>query len=119
MEKIYSIDEIIKLAADIVKNPNDAEKYQEWPKAIFSASVKNLNEVVARLTSNKEYSPANIKALREAVKSTIEYKNSERIIETMTHLDRSANKLSNASFFLGIAGIVLAIIQVLQAFRIF
>lgn len=119
MEKIYTVDEIVNLTQAIIENPNDAELYRIWMGVVSSANIKILNEVVARLTSNRDYTPANIKAFREAIIATMNYKNSERIIETMTHLDKSANKLSNASLLLGIVGAILAAIQVLQAFGLF
>ena len=109
------VGEIVKLAQAIIEHPDNFDYYKQWTEAISTSDISTLNEVVARLTSNSTYTPANIKALREAVISTINYKNSERIIQTMRHLDQSANKLSYASFLLGIAGIILAIIQVLQA----
>ncbi|MEQ1678215.1 MAG: hypothetical protein ABL876_16040 [Chitinophagaceae bacterium] len=118
MAKIYSADEIVQLAKEIVNDLTNTAKQQEWTAAILQAPTESLVEVTGRLTSNEEHKPANIKALRESVISEIERKNAEKIIQTMQHLDQSASKLSNISLFLAVVGVVLGVIQILKEFNV-
>ena len=76
----------------------------------------DLVRAAGQVTSDANYRPARLKALREGIMAEVERKNTERITYTLEHLDKAAGYLTWASLFLAIVGTALAAMQVWQDF---
>jgi|SRR5215469_3764269 len=107
---------IIKHTNDVAEAPADEEKFEEWLATIRDADAAILVEATARLSTIPGKPTRDIKALRVAITSEVERKNARAVIETMEKLDRSATWLTRVSLALTVVGVLLAAIQVIQAF---
>jgi hypothetical protein len=107
---------LVAFTQKVADNKNDDNLVEDWVKRTKGLTAGELVEVVGYLTSEKGHRPADMKALREAIISEIELKNTQRIVETMESLDKSAGRLTWASILLALVGAVLAGIQVWQGF---
>jgi hypothetical protein len=96
---------------------DDHETRRRWEEQVSAMPSPELIKAASRLTSDAQHRPARIKALREGILAEIERKNAERIIYTLTQLDRAASHLTWASVFLAVVGTLLAAVQVWQGFR--
>jgi len=106
------IHELIRLTWEVVKSPKDDDKFENWKAIVRNASTFKLIEVTARLSSIPGKDSRELKALREAIISEIERKNSQDVIRTMEKLDDSASKLTKVSLFVAIVGVIIAIVGV-------
>jgi len=109
--------ELARLTNDAVDQLDEAI-HEKWRSAVESADVPLLVDATARLTSNADHRPAKLKAYREAIISEIERKNTEHLATTMEKLDASAAQLSRMSLWLAVVGVVVAALQLLQAFKV-
>jgi hypothetical protein len=94
------------------------QAHAEWLTAVQSSDPRVLVAATSLLTSDDEHRPAVIKALREAIISEIERKNTLHLIRTMEKLDASAARLGWYSLLLAAVGAVLAGVPLLQAFNV-
>jgi len=113
---LLNAQKIVKHTNDVADAPADEEKFEEWRATIRDADAAILIEATARLSSEPGKRTRDIKALREAIISEVERKNARAVIETMEKLDRSATWLTWVSLALAVVGVLLAAIQVIQAF---
>ena len=91
---------------------------RDWAKYVASASSVDLIYITSLLTSDENHLPAIKKALREAIIAQIAHQNSKGIIETMTKLDKVSSRLTFVSLVLAGIAVFLAIVQILQGFKI-
>jgi hypothetical protein len=91
----------------------DATARDEWLTKLRDAPPRNLVAVISLLSSSGSRQ-ANVKALREAIISEIERKNTDVLVQTMEKLDASAAILGRSSLVLAGIGIILAALQVWQ-----
>ena len=111
------IEDLVHLTQEVVASPTDDSKAGEWRGAVRLARAATLVGVIARLSSAPGKDTRDIKALREAIISETNRKNTQDLILTMEKLDASATRLSWLSVFLAIVGVALAVTQVYQSFR--
>ena len=108
--------DLVELAYKIADrdSPSDARAklHDEWWSKVQSAPPRTLVSAIAKLSSSGR-GPANVKALREAIISEIERKDTEHLVHTMKKLDASAVRLGHYSLVLAVIGIILAAFQVL------
>ena len=112
-----AVTQLIKLTDAAADRRDDPEVKTKWLNEVRGASTGDLIEAVSRLSSDEDHRPATIKALREAIISEIERKNSVHIVETMESLDRSATLLTWVSLALTVVGLVLAGLQIWQGLK--
>lgn len=108
--------EILELTDKAAKSPGDDTIFVNWHRAVQSADPATLVETTARLACTRSEASREKKALREGILAEIERKNADHIAKTMERLDASASRLANISLALTIVGVVLAGIQVYQAY---
>ena len=87
-----------------------------WVTEIQKADEADLVALTSRLSSGEEKESRNLKALREAVISEIDRKNTQNIVDTMKHLDATGTRLTWASVILAFIGVAFTVFQVIQAF---
>lgn len=109
------ITKLINLANEIAPPGETAPPDPRWLPAIQEASTDVLIGLAGALNSEPGKPPAKRKALREAVISEIERKNSELIKDTMMKLDEQTIVLNRRMFWIAVAGIFLAIAQIVTA----
>lgn len=107
------IHELVRYTREVVESPDDA-KFESWRAAVRGADAATLVDVTARLSSTPGKETRDLKALREAIISEIERKNAQDVIRTMEKLDVAATRLTWASLFVAVVGVVLTIVQVLR-----
>ena len=95
---------------------NDEQKFTRWIDELYNTSPGDLVELTGKLASREDSPTRKIKALREAVIAEVERKNAKAIVETMQKLDASAAKLNRAFLILAVVGVVLSVVQIVQAF---
>ena len=110
----HQLAELTRKVADPA-NASDSKARDDWLSKVQTAPSKTLVTVTSLLSSSGSR-PANIKALREAIISEIERKNTEHLVHTMEKLDASAANLGKYSLVLAVIGVILAAVQVLQTF---
>ncbi len=113
--KIADLTRTVAETATNIANIADVPAYAQWLSEIRESSTRTLVAATSMLSSSGSRQ-ANVKALREAIISEIELKNTEHLTKTMEKLDAAATNLGRYSLVLAVIGVVLAAIQVLQAF---
>ena len=119
LKRLHNTEEVKKLYANtkVCSKPGASEdELMNWVGKVQRANAIDLVALTSRLSSGEEKESRNLKALREAVISEIERKNTQNIVETMKHLDATGTKLTWASIILAFVGVVFTIFQVIQAF---
>jgi hypothetical protein len=111
------IEDLVRLTQEVVASPTDDSKAGEWRAAVRLARAATLVGVTAKLSSIPGKGTRDIKALREAIISETNRKNTQDLILTMEKLDASATRLSRLSVILAIVGVALAVAQVYESFR--
>jgi len=114
---MHSAQDVFRLTWSAAKEPSEANQ-DAWQKAVSESDPRTLVAATALLTSDPDHLPAVIKALREAIISEIERKNTDRLIATMEKLDQSAGRLAWITIVLTAMAAFLAVVPVLQAFGV-
>lgn len=118
-KRLHNTEEVKKLYDNtrVCSKPGVSDdQLMDWVSDIQQANAVDLVALTSRLSSGEEKESRNLKALREAVISEIERKNTQNIVETMKRLDATGTKLTWASVILAFIGVVFTVFQVVKAF---
>ncbi len=109
------VKSLIELANKMAPPDQVEDPDPEWHNTLSSASADALVGLVSLSSSGRTETSRERKALREAAIAQIERKNAKAIIDRLHSLDRATSTFDKLVLWLTLAGVLLAVAQVIVA----